>query len=296
MSPSRSDENRRKGYWLGAIAVFLFSLNFVAMKVAVKDFDATFVGLGRGVIAAVPAAAMLYFTRQPWIRREHLLPMALTTAGAVVGFPLFVAIALREVDASHAAVITGLMPLVTAALGSWRDHERQSPLFWAAALAGSGVVLIYAYLHGESGITMADLALLGAVVSASIGYVEGARLARAIGSWQVICWALVLSTPFLIYPVASHASLAYLKASWQAWAGFLYAGFGSMFLGYFIWYRGLALGGTARVSQIQLVQPFLALGSCSLILHEKLALSTILCGFAVFACVLVCKAAKPKHL
>ena len=32
-----------------------------------------------------------------------------------------------------------------------------------------------------------------------------------------------------------------------------------MFIGFFFWYRGMALGGVARVGQVQLLQPFLTL-------------------------------------
>lgn len=282
----------RKGYWYGALAVLLFSLNFAAMKLALRDFDSIMVGLGRGLLAAIPAAVLLIWTRQPFPKRRHAMALSLTTLGAVLGFPFFLAIALREVHASHAAVVTGLMPLCTAVLGSWREKEKQRPLFWVAAFAGSTVVIGYAFITGGKTISTADLALFAAVISASIGYTEGARLSREIGSWQVICWALVFSVPALLYPVIKSYQHHGMQASWQAWAGFLYAGLISMFLGYFVWYRGLAMGGLARVSQIQLLQPFLALGSCALLLHEKLSLPTVLCGVLAFACVLVTRIAK----
>ena len=41
--------------------------------------------------------------------------------------------------------------------------------------------------------------------------------------------------------------------------GFAYVALISMWIGFFAWYRGLALGGTVRVSQVQLVQPFLSM-------------------------------------
>ena len=45
----------------------------------------------------------------------------------------------------------------------------------------------------------------------------------------------------------------------SAWLGFAYVTLFSMWLGFFAWYRGLALGGVVRVSQVQLLQPFLSL-------------------------------------
>lgn len=278
---------RRLGYWLGAVAVLLFALNFAAMKIALRDLDPTIVGLGRGLLAAIPAAILLLWTRQPFPKRRHALPLTLTTLGAVLGFPMFLAIALRDVHATHAAVVSGLIPLATAILGSWREGEKQPPLFWIAALVGSGVVVGYAFITGGNALSMADLALFAAVLSAAVGYTEGAGLAKEIGSWQVICWALVFSVPALVFPVYKSYQANGFHASPEAWAGFLYAGLISMFLGYFIWYRGLALGGVARVSQLQLLQPFIALISCALLLKETLTLPTLLCGLLAFACVLV---------
>ena len=52
-----------------------------------------------------------------------------------------------------------------------------------------------------------------------------------------------------------------------------------MWLGFFAWYRGLALGGVMRVSQVQLLQPFLALLFAALLLGEALRPTTV--GFAL---------------
>jgi len=295
LAPADQAARRRLGYWYGALAVLLFSLNFAAMKIALRDLDPTMVGLGRGLLAAIPAAILLLWTRQPFPKRRHALPLALTTLGAVLGFPMFLAIALREVHATHAAVVTGLMPLATAVLGSWRDREKQRPLFWVAAFAGSAVVAGYAFVTGGNTFSMADLALFAAVLSAAVGYAEGARLAREIGSWQVICWALVFSVPALIVPIFRSYQAHGFHASPAAWAGFLYAGFISMFFGYFVWYRGLALGGVAKVSQLQLLQPFIALISCALLLDETLTLPTVLCGVLAFGCVLLTRLAGTRQ-
>ncbi len=72
---------------------------------------------------------------------------------------------------------------------------------------------------------------------------------------------------------------------WTAWAGFLYVALFSMWLGMLVWYRALALGGTMRVSQVQLVQPFLSLIFCVPVLGEKLDLLTVGFSLAIIATV-----------
>jgi drug/metabolite transporter (DMT)-like permease len=60
-----------------------------------------------------------------------------------------------------------------------------------------------------------------------------------------------------------------------------------MWLGFFAWYRGLALGGTVRVSQTQLLQPFLSMLVAVPLLGERLDLHTVVFGVAVVATVLL---------
>jgi drug/metabolite transporter (DMT)-like permease len=72
---------------------------------------------------------------------------------------------------------------------------------------------------------------------------------------------------------------------WSAWLGFAYVSLFSMWLGFFAWYRGLALGGVLRVSQVQLLQPFLALLFAVPVLGEPLKPMTLLFAFAVMAVV-----------
>jgi len=61
----------------------------------------------------------------------------------------------------------------------------------------------------------------------------------------------------------------------------------SMWLGFFAWYRGLAQGGVMRVSQMQLLQPFLALLFAVPILGERLDAVTVGFALAVVAVVFV---------
>jgi drug/metabolite transporter (DMT)-like permease len=79
------------------------------------------------------------------------------------------------------------------------------------------------------------------------------------------------------------------SVQWSSWGGFAYVSVFSMWLGFFAWYRGLAIGGTVRVSQVQLIQPFLALLMAVPVLGEPLAWSTVGFALAVLAIVLIGK-------
>jgi drug/metabolite transporter (DMT)-like permease len=162
------------GLIYGFIGVVIFSLTLPATRLAVTELDPVFVGLGRAILAAALSLVLLIITRQkipPW---KFLPQFAVVVGGVIIGFPLLSAIAMQDASASHGAVITGLMPLATAICGVWRGKEKVSLLFWIFALMGSSLVIIFALMSGAGRINLADIALLGAVVTVGIGYAEGA--------------------------------------------------------------------------------------------------------------------------
>lgn len=273
------------GLLFGALGVLSFSLTLPATKLAVADLDGTVVGLGRALVAAALAAAVLLVRRERLPSREQLRGLAIVGAGVVVGFPLLSAWAIERVDAAHGAVLTGLLPIATAVGAVVLAGERPSLAFWLASLAGLGAVLLFAASMGGGAPQLADLLLLAAVAAAGLGYAEGGRLARGLGGWQVICWALLFSAPFVAVPVGLRLAAVGLSAGPGAWLSFAYVSVVSMFLGFFAWYRGLAIGGIARVGQLQLAQPVLTLLWSVLLLGEQVSLPTILAALAVIGTV-----------
>jgi drug/metabolite transporter (DMT)-like permease len=274
----------RAAAW-GGLGVLAFSFSLPATRLAVEDLDPTFVGLGRALVAAVLAAALLLATRQPLPARADLPRFALVGVGVVIGFPIATSLALTHLSSAHASVIVGMLPAATAALAVVRAGERPPRAFWAAAVAGLAAVLAFAATQGAHGIEAADLLVLAAVALAALGYAEGGALSRTYGGWQVICWALVLTAPALVVPVAIAASHG-VHAGTTQWLGFAYVALVSMFLGFFAWYHGLALGGVAKIGQIQLAQPVLTLAWAALILNERVTAAMAIAALAVLACVL----------
>ena len=280
MDHSNHPHAERAGLWYGLLGVLSFSLTLPATRVAVAYLDPTVVGLGRALVAAVLAAVLLKATRQRLPTRVELHSLAIVACGVILGFPFLSAWALRQVPAAHGAIVIGLLPLATAFAAAVRVGERPSWQFWLASVAGSAIVIVFALVSG-GGLHMADLALLGAVAAGALGYAEGGRLARTLGGWQVISWALVLAAPFISIPVGIALWQHGAAAPPSAWLAFGYVAVVSQFLGFFAWYRGLALGGVARVSQIQLLQPFLTLVASALLLHEQVTLATVLVALVV---------------
>ncbi len=279
-----------RGLWLGLLGVAIFAMTLPMTRLAVGPLDAPqlsplFVTAGRAATAGLLSIAFLLLTRAPWPPRRVWPALAASAAGTVIGFPLFIALALRRVDAMHAAVVTGLLPLATAAVAALAFRQRPSNGFWACAMLGTLLVLGFAALAGAGRLSLADGLLVLAVLCGAVGYVAGAMASRDLSAEQVICWVLVLSLP-LTAPLM-WASWPTRPASAAAWGGFAYVTLFSMWLGFFAWYRGLALGGTVRVSQVQLLQPFLALLFAVPVLGERLEATTLFFSLAVIATVFV---------
>jgi drug/metabolite transporter (DMT)-like permease len=280
-----SADSTRPGLAWGALGVLAFSFTVPFTRVAVQRLDPAFVGAGRAVVAGVLAAVLLGVVRPRLPRRTEVLRLAVVAGGVVVGFPLCTSAALTEVPAGHAAVVIGLLPAATAAAAVLRTHERVPVRFWVWALAGAAAVVVFiASASGGLGtVGAADGWLLAAVLLAAVGYAEGGLLSRTLGSWQTICWALVLALP-LMTVLALRAPGEPSAAGPGAWAAFGYLALVSMFLGFFAWYRGLAIGPMASVSQVQLVQPVLSLVWAALILGEPLGFAVALPAGAVVLC------------
>ncbi|MHC4046949.1 DMT family transporter [Bradyrhizobium sp. 23AC] len=273
------------GWGNGLLGVIIFSGSLPATRVAVGGFSALFLTSARAVIAALIGVAVLGVLRQARPQRGDFASLTIVAIGVVVGFPLLTALALQHITSARSIVFIGLLPLSTAVFAVLRGGERPQPLFWLFAILGSATVAGFALSNGGSASLTGDLLMVAAIVLCGLGYAEGAALSRRLGGWQVISWALLLALPLMV-PVA----VLTWPASWNgvsvpAWIGLAYVSIFSMFVGFIFWYRGLAIGGIARVGQLQQLQPFFGLALAGLLLHEPVAWSMIAATALVVACV-----------
>ena len=192
---------------------------------------------------------------------------------------------MQHITSAHSIVFLGLLPLCTATFAVLRGGERPRPAFWLFSLLGSACVVGWAVMGGLQGSFRGDSLMLGAVITCGLGYAEGARLSRRLGGWQVISWALVVSLPVMLPLLWLTLPASFGHVGLPAWLGLAYVSFFSMLIGFMFWYRGLALGGIAAVSQLQLLQPFMALGLAAVLLHEEVSWMMLAVTLAAVLCV-----------
>lgn len=264
-------KHETQAYLWGLLGVAAFGLTLPATKAAVPLFGFVTVGFGRAVIGGILGLVLLIATRSKIPTKPQLLRLAIVALGVVFGFPFFSAYAMQSVPASHGAIIIGLIPLFTALFSVLLAKEKPSVGYWMAGLVGSATIVSYSIYLGGGVLHIADIALLLAVVSAAIAYAEGAKLANELGSWQVICYALIMSLPITLPISFLYAEMNTQYNALPAWIGFIYLSVVSMFLGFFAWYRGLQMGGIAKIGQLQLLQPFVTFFASSILFREKIS-------------------------
>ena len=280
-------KNETKGMLIGFIGIFIFSLTLPVTKITVEVLNPYFLCFARALLAGALAGAYLIYIKAPIPDTKQIRQFVIVALGVVFIFPLFINIAMTTGEASHAGVILGIMPLATVVAGVLLYQERPSLGFWVSALTGCALVCTYAYLNSEGGFRYTDLLLLIACAANGIAYAIGGNLSRTMNAKQVISWTLVVSLPVNLIGSVFTFQESYLIAGFSTWIGFLYLGIFSMFVGFFFWYGGMAIGGISRVSQVQLLQPFCTLLASAILVFEPITWMNILFAGLVITTVVI---------
>ena len=279
-----------QGWLYGLIGVVIFAGSMPATRIAVQGFSPEFLTGARACIAAVLALILLIALQQPRPSKSQIKSLCITSAGVVIGFPLFTALALQTATAAHSLIFIALLPLATAFFAVLRAKEAPKSAFWIYTCMGSCLVIFF--MLNQSGLhysAAGDSYMAAAVLLCGLGYAEGGVLSRELGGWQVICWALVIALPAMLLISWIYFPQNFSAVPPSAYLGLAYVSLFSMLIGFFFWYKGLALGGIAKVGQIQLIQPFIGLILCALILNEHVTLLMIAVSLAVAACVVMAR-------
>jgi drug/metabolite transporter (DMT)-like permease len=274
------------GLALGFVGVVLFGATLPMTRLAVASLDPWFVTFGRASAAGLVSVVVLLALgckpppRAEW-GRYGLVALCLIT-----GFPGFMALAMVTTEASHGAIVMGILPLATAAASAVVTGERPSPAFWLMGLIGAAIVVAFTLRQsGGLSLSIGDLFLLAAVAAAGLGYTLSAVLTGTRPGWEVVSWMLVMALPATLPLTYLTGPASYGAVPVTAWLAFAYLALVSQYIGFFFWNAGLALGGIARVSQVQLLQTFVTLAIAAWLLGEPIGAETL--AFAGLVAVVV---------
>jgi drug/metabolite transporter (DMT)-like permease len=183
--------------------------------------------------------------------------------------------------------VFGIMPIATALVAVAITHERPRPLFWIASFAGAALVIAFALRQGGGALSSGDVLLFAAVAVSAVGYAFSGRLTSQMPGWEVISWVLVIALPVSIPAAILTMPADITHIGLKPWLALLYVALFSQWIGFFAWNAGMAMGGIARVSQIQLLQPFITFALAALFNGETITPQILLFASAVVATVAI---------
>jgi drug/metabolite transporter (DMT)-like permease len=275
------------GLALGVAGVLLFGGTLPATRLAVAALDPLFLSAARAVIAGCAGLLLLLVLRRPMPPRALWHEFMLAGLCTIVGFPVFMGLAMVHVPAAHGGVVLGIIPLATAAAAALVAHERPSLGFWLASTAGAVIVLVFMVRQsGANTIELGDFYLLGTVISGAFGYALSGRLSMQRAGWEVISWQVTLFLPLSLVAAFTLCPAYLTDVPAPAWAGLAYVSLISQFFAFFVFNAAMAMGGVARVSQLMLLQPFVIVALSVPVNGERFDVSTLLYATAVVAAVL----------
>ena len=276
------------GLLLGFVGTCLFAGTLPATRLAVTGFDPFFLTVARATLAGIAGVAVLLVTRRSLPPHRLWPELAAAAICTVLAYPLLAALAMMTVPAAHGGVVLGILPLATAALAAWLAHERPSPGFWIASVAGAAIVLVFVFRRNDgTAFGLGDIFLLALVIVGALGYTLSGRLSARMPGWEVISWQVAMFLPlfalasFLLWPQHIEQVLA------PPWAGLAYVALISQYSAFFVFNAGMAMGGIARVGQMTLLQPFVIVALAWPVNGEPISVETLGFAAAVVATVLI---------
>ena len=284
-SPAWSREHL--GLLLGFIGMAIFGGTLPATRIAVASIDPMALTSLRTAIAGLCSLALLIVLRRPLPPRRLWPQLAIAMLCVSIAFPFLMALAVQTVDASHGGVVLGILPIATALVAVVITHERPKPLFWIASMAGAALVIAFALRQGGGALSAGDLLLFASVVVSAVGYAFSGRLTSEMPGWEVISWVLVIALPISLPAAALTMPADVTQIAIKPWLALLYVALFSQWIGFFAWNAGMAMGGIARVSQVQLLQPFITFALAAYFNDETITLQILLFAAAVVATVAI---------
>jgi|TARA_B110000444_G_C18815206_1_gene584747 drug/metabolite transporter (DMT)-like permease len=272
---------------IGFVGIAIFSLTLPFTQMAVNEMSPFFLAFGRASIAGICALILLIFNKSKFPNRVQIKKLIIIVVGVVYGFPIFTSIAMTTLPSSHSGIVLGILPLAMSLFAAIKYKEKPSLSFWLTSIFGTFMVISYTFMDNDGSLMIEDLWLLFAILFAAIGYSEGGILSKEMGSIAVISWALVISLPINLFASYVFYETSYATISFQAFMSLMYVGLFSMFIGFFFWYKGIAIGGISRVGQVQLIQPFLTIIGAYFLTNEKITFLNILFALIVLIVIII---------
>lgn len=259
---------------IALIVIILWGLNFIVIKIGLRDVPPLLLGSLRFIAAALPA---IFFVPRPPMAWGWLIALGLTLnvgqfallfGSMNVGMPAGLASLLLQAQAFFT-----LLGAVIFLRESWGWNH-----ILGLAIAASGMLVIG--FHQDGTVTGAGLWLvLGASCCWGIGNVIMRKVSQGVPSYPMISlvvWASAVAIlPLMLLSIYFEGiaswETVWQSPTWSAVASVIYLAYFATIGGYSLWGKLLARLPAATVSPLALLVPVVGIGSGSLLLGEVLS-------------------------
>lgn len=259
-------------FWL-FVMLMLWSLNYVAGKIALRTIDPITAACLRLELAAIVMLPLYYMRRERSpLRVRDFWPFAYLGFFGVVVNQGFFTVGLNFTTSDHSAVIIALGPIIILFLARALNLER----FTVGKIVGMAISFVGVYLleteHGSprnSPLLLGDMITLGGVIGFSFYAVLGKRVAAeydaiSMNTFNCVAAAIIL----LPLSIRQALHLDWHRVTWSGWLGVIYMAIGSSLAAYTIFFWVLRYMSASRVGAMSYFQPVVVIFLSMLFLGE----------------------------
>jgi drug/metabolite transporter (DMT)-like permease len=287
--PSSTGEDHGRFYWVVFGVTFIWALNYIVAKVALREIPAILAAGMRTLLAGLVMSPLFIWDSRrkgaSWTRAELIRLGLLGTVGVGCN-QFFFLLGIANTSVSHAALVIGLMPLLVLVIAVLTGRERIT----AGKVAGISValggiaVLQRASAQGKGPTMYGDFLVFISALAFAFFIVFGKEPSRRHGSIALttvsyLAGGLMLS-PLTIWH-ASHFNFGAVSST--AWWSFLYMTLISSVAGYLFYSFALPHLPSSRVSAFSFLQPLIAALLAVPLLGEPITATTVGGGSLVLA-------------
>ncbi|MBI4907171.1 MAG: EamA family transporter [Acidobacteria bacterium] len=264
-----SDGSRRPSaallYALLTLMVGFWALNFVVARVALRDFPALLAASIRALLAGLILLPLYMWKgrqldKEPWTAKDVPVLLGLGVIGVTFNQVLFL-LGLNRTSTTHAAIITGLMPLQVLIISMFMKVERMSLVRaggMLVAITGVGVLQTVNDPHGRATL-LGDLLIFLSGSSFAAFAVLSKKLTQRHGGLTINTFGF-LGGGLVLLPVVAwelaHFNLA--QVTMPGWLSIVYMAVFPSAVAYLIFYYALTYIPASRVSTFSYLQPVMA--------------------------------------
>ena len=282
------DGSRSRLHALLALMVFVWSVNFVVAKIALREFPPLMLGALRFSLGGLFILPVYLWSKRGAPGLNLLSSWKVIGIGVLgVGFNQFLfLLGLVRTTVAHAAIVLAMTPVMVLLLSAWVGHERiTGRKLTGLALALSGVAVLQGRaLLGGNGSMAGDLFVLLAGLTFAIYTVAGKEIRHRYDGLTMTTLAYAGSAAALS-PITlwMGSTFDFSRVTWGGWLCVAYIATFPSIVAYLIFYHALRYMPSSKLTRLAYLQPFIATMFAVPVLGERITPSLVTGGALVLA-------------